>query len=278
MLGNTNDMINLTYGERTGACMRIGGQGEDLFNFCLENDNGFHISFNDPESGKLISRVSCYRNGNTLFMNELRNPLDKKYTSEDIQEAARLIAKDIIELTKDSKYPIQNVIAADAYAFGGCGENVNITPKKGISSRLYTDIKNDYAVIVATAGDGLTPLVYDENKVEKYDVGRAPIRKHERKTAGNAVVHIEVLDAFYDDVPIDQIEYEAKDVEIAYTGEDWYVGITKEGDIISYVQRNSRNPEIANKEMAKYELIIRQVLESKKIEESPEISGKGRAV
>ena len=30
--------INLTYGERTGACMRIGGAGRTLFDFCLENE------------------------------------------------------------------------------------------------------------------------------------------------------------------------------------------------------------------------------------------------
>ena len=33
--GNFSNPINLTYGERTGSCMRIGGQGEDLYQFCL---------------------------------------------------------------------------------------------------------------------------------------------------------------------------------------------------------------------------------------------------
>lgn len=32
-LGNFTDMINLTYGERTGSCMRIGGTGATLFDF-----------------------------------------------------------------------------------------------------------------------------------------------------------------------------------------------------------------------------------------------------
>ena len=278
LLGNTNDMINLTYGERTGACMRIGGVGVDLFKYCLGNDNGFHISFNDPETGKLISRISCFRNGNTLFMNELREPLDKRYTREDLHEACRLIGKEIIELTKNSKYPIQNVIAAAKEAFLNCGEKVDVTPKEGISERIYTDIDPNKAVIVATAGEGLSPFIYGEKKVEKYDVGRAPVRKHDNVTAGNAVAHIEALDNFYDNIPIDQIEYEIKDIEVAYTGEDWYVAITREGEVISYVQRNSRNPEIANKEMNKYELIVRQILENRELEETPEVSGKGRAM
>ena len=33
--------MNLTYGERTGACMRIGGAGKSLYNFCLKDENGF---------------------------------------------------------------------------------------------------------------------------------------------------------------------------------------------------------------------------------------------
>ena len=37
VVGNFSNIINLTYGERTGACMRIGGAGKSLFNFCLTN-------------------------------------------------------------------------------------------------------------------------------------------------------------------------------------------------------------------------------------------------
>ena len=32
--GNATNLVNLTLGERTGACMRIGGAGESLFEFC----------------------------------------------------------------------------------------------------------------------------------------------------------------------------------------------------------------------------------------------------
>ena len=56
-VGNTCDMMNLTYGERTGACMRIAGHADSLFNFCLSNENGFHVKFTDIK-GNLVSRVS----------------------------------------------------------------------------------------------------------------------------------------------------------------------------------------------------------------------------
>lgn len=65
-VGNFTNPINLTYGERTGACMRIKGAGADLFDFCLRNDAGFHIRFSTND-GRFVSRVSGFRVGNTVF-------------------------------------------------------------------------------------------------------------------------------------------------------------------------------------------------------------------
>ena len=70
-IGDITSTINLTYGERTGACMRIGGAGSSLFDFCLENENGFHVRLTNPITGNFISRVSGFRNGNTVVLNQL---------------------------------------------------------------------------------------------------------------------------------------------------------------------------------------------------------------
>ena len=51
---------------------------------CGKNENGFHMSFNDPLTGDLVSRVSCFRNGNTLFLNQLRYSLSIKYDEKDL--------------------------------------------------------------------------------------------------------------------------------------------------------------------------------------------------
>ena len=262
-LGNTNDPINLTYGERTGACMRIGGAGASLFNFCLGNENGFHISFNNPQTGNLISRVSCYRNGNTLFFNQVRNSLDKEYNNEMIRESCGLIAKRIIDLTKDSNYPIVNVVTSDSYAYGfiktidsGCDN-----PNKGFFPPFYTDI-NSAIVVVATANENgeLLPIELGPNKCEKYEVGRAPIREYNIEKASTAVSHIEVMDDFLSGVALDEIEVNKKDVSFAYVGEDWYVAATLDGEIINYVQRKSRNREQANQEMQKYLIVLQEAM------------------
>ena len=113
VVGNFTHPSNLTHGERTGACMRIGGAGKSLFDFCLEDDNGFHIRFVNPKTGKFVSRVSGFRNGNTVFLNELRFSEDSEYTNKDVVEACKLIARELIEVSKESELPIDNVVVTD---------------------------------------------------------------------------------------------------------------------------------------------------------------------
>ena len=257
IIGNTNDPINLTYGERTKSCMRIGGAGNSLFKFCLKNENGFHISFNDPETGELVSRVSCYRNGNTVFCNQVRESLSKKYSEKDIAEAATLIGKEIIELTRNSKHPVMNVVTSKSHVF----ENEKATnlhckiPNLGFFPTFYTDIDN-WAVVLAAREGSLSPVELGPNNCEKYEVGRSPVRKYYSDRAVDQVAHIETLDAFFGKTPLDEISVEKKDIKFAYVGEDWYIAITTSGKIINYVEKNSRNLGAAMAEMNRYLTII----------------------
>ena len=272
-LGNTNDPINLTYGERTKACMRIGGAGKTLFNFCLENENGFHISFNHPDTGEFISRVSCYRNGNTLFMNQLRFSTNKEYSNDMIKEACELIAQKIIELTKDSNYPIKNVLASDGFAFSDTATvHINCSnPKAGFEQDFYSDVHSN-VVVVATAKNNkeLLPIELGPDKSVKYEVGRSPIRKYISNDASIAVAHIEVLDSYLSGVSIDEIKIDKKAVLFAYVGEDWYVALTTDGQIINYIQKNSKNNSKANCEMEKYLVILQEHINDFDIENSDE--------
>ena len=73
IVGNRTNSFNICGGELSGSCMRIGGIGEGLFLFALMNNNWFHIRFEDPITHEYISRVTGFRNGNTLFLNQLRD-------------------------------------------------------------------------------------------------------------------------------------------------------------------------------------------------------------
>jgi hypothetical protein len=121
VLGNVTNMQNLTYGERTGACMRIGGIAKTLFNYCINNENGFHIRFSDPDTGAFISRVSCFRYGNTVFLNQLCSSTVNNYSDKDIIIACKQVAQEIIADSNDSEYPIDNVVVGKQGAMKDSG-------------------------------------------------------------------------------------------------------------------------------------------------------------
>ncbi len=260
MVGNTNDPINLTYGERTGACMRIGGAGRSLFDFCLTNENGFHMSFNDPLTGDLVSRVSCFRNGNTLFLNQLRYSLSIKYDEKDLIEACKILCKKIIEMTKDSKYPIENVVASNGYALRDKRTVDTHCPniKKGLPD-FYSDV-SEQAVIIETSNNGeLSEIRTNPNAAVRYPIGRAKVKTYHIKKANAAIKHIEALDMFYDGKSIDSIDVPNRNVSVAYVGEDWYIALLENGETISYIQRNSLNREAASKEMEEHIRLIESI-------------------
>ena len=81
--------INLTLGERTDACMRVYGHANSLLTFTCTNPKGFHIRF-ENEDGEFISRVTGYRLGNTVILNQLRLSLDNNITNADIENLKAL--------------------------------------------------------------------------------------------------------------------------------------------------------------------------------------------
>ncbi len=180
-VGNFTHPANITMGERTGACMRIGGAGETLFNFCLGNKNGFHIRFEDPETHEFISRISGFRNGNTVFLNQLRHSvLPKKYTDEDLIKFSQEVARILIELSKNSPCPIDNVVINGSYAM----ENTSLphldlgvpNVKEGFPS-FYSDVDSHAIVLATSAKDKpFVPVNLDKSRVPTYQPCRAKVQ------------------------------------------------------------------------------------------------------
>lgn len=189
IIGNRTNPANICHGERTGACMRIGGVGEGLFLKCITDKNWFHIRIEDPETHEYVSRVSCFRNGNTVYFNQLRNvPAGCKYTNSDLQEFIQEYAKMLIEQTKDSEYPIENVFINTGYAMENfkskngkvyhlgsdiqkeynINDVLNLQLRGGIN--IWTDVRNN-AVLLATTKEG-----------EKTDNGYAPLKNGPENT------------------------------------------------------------------------------------------------
>ena len=237
--GNFTHPSNLTHGERTGACMRIGGVGETLFQFAINNPNGFHIRFEDPETGKYISRVTGFRNGNTVFLNELRNSCDPdKYTDEHVIEACKKAAEMLIELSKNSSCPIENVVVHRAYATTHMPErNVSLNVKnikEGLPG-FYTDVDSHPIVLATTATDKpFTMVDLDNSKVPVYQPAREiPITYTNGAKASGKIIRIDSIKRMLEGENYEHIaplEFE-NGLTYAIVSDDWYIYVDAKGNV-----------------------------------------------
>ncbi len=272
IVGNFTDTSNLTHGERTGACMRIGGVGESLFQFCLKNPNGFHIRFEDPDTHEYISRVSGFRNGNTVFLNELRyscNP--DKYTNEDVVEACKQAANYLIELSKDSTCPIENVVISNQYAMGHTKntiQNLGVNNIKEGLSGFYSDVDKNAIVLATTATDGtFVPINFDKRNVPTYQPCRPKIRSLSHSplliNKINRVASIKTIleGTNYEDVS--KISF-PKGIIYGIVSDDWYIYVDRDKNIIyDYIPIDPR----AKEEMVQYIEVIQEMLAKNEIKD-----------
>ncbi len=243
IVGNFTNPCNLTHGERTGACMRIGGFGEGLFRFCLEDKNGFHIRFQDPETGEYISRVSGFRNGNTVFLNELRKSCNPYlYSDKDIVEACKRIAQLMIERSqedyeRDGWMPIDNVVLHDKYAADGLPtQNLGISNVREGLTLSYCDVGR-YAIVLATSRDdnALVPINFDKRNLPTYLPARDKVVEvHSMKEIVSYIRRIDSVQRLMAGENYEYLEFpilDEKEVRYGFANHDWYLYVDAIGVI-----------------------------------------------
>ena len=257
LIGNSTNMINLTYGERTGACLRIGGAFNDLFEFCLKDKNGFHIRFEDPETHKFISRVSGIRNGNTIFLNELRNSVDEKYNDEEIIDALNKACEDLVALSKDEKVPIENIVISSDYAMENY-ENQTIPGKleetKNPFYGLHFNItKNGDLVVLKTINEdnSLAPYKFGSEISKTYEPIRDELVSSKNSfEAINNYNKITIIDGIMKNIPLEEITINSpSNIIYGISGEDWAVVLDAKNNVFINTVENSRQKEKQNKEI-----------------------------
>lgn len=279
IVGDFKDPENLTLGERTGACMRIGGVGSELFDFCLTDEAGFHVRFKNPATDKLVSRVSGFVNGNTVFLNELRFSLDSTYTNENVIEACKKCSEMFILKSKQTGGPIQNVVIHNAYATSEMIdfkiENLGITNnKEGLHvSNFYSDIKTA-GIVLATERAPFVPIELGNEKAITYDVLRNPYQKlTEYNEIVSAVQHLQLMNYYIENNSVANFETtwspDSPEYLFAYVGDDWFISLKKTGDIEEAIVGEDERAKIefasAKKEFLKQiEPILQEI---KKVEE-----------
>lgn len=287
IVGNRTNTSNLCHGERTGACMRLNGVGEGLFLKCLTDKNWFHIRFEDPTTHEYISRVSGFRNGNTVYLNQLRCSGNKeKYLDTDLQEFIKIYADSLIEETKNSQYPVENVFINTSFAMEKYSDSTYFLGDKitdgyelgkyadyGMrkSQMIWTDVSNSaYLLATTDAGkklpNGYASIESGPEKVEIYKPIRDKIygiyfEEDNSLSARNIVCTIPYLVEKINQINALMELFNGKDyrydildiisvdkIKDGFVGPDWYVYINEEDNIIYGIMEN----EILDNQIACY--------------------------
>ena len=134
-LYDSQDETLLLSGLNTNACFRVDGNDNDFLHYCALNKNGFVIKITD-NFGNFIGRASGFRNGNSIYINQLRTIYDEggsgyegiyEKEQEEIIETFRKACNDIVEtsqLNKEEKDKIDFVFVTKSYAMSDIESNV----------------------------------------------------------------------------------------------------------------------------------------------------------
>ena len=129
---DATDETLLTTGLDTNACFRVCGNDNDFLHYCALDKNGFVIKLTDSD-GNFIGRASGFRNGNGVYINQLRTIYDKKssaYSSERdaIIKTFEQACNDIVEISQNNpneKTKIDFVVVTKSYTLDETKSNVD---------------------------------------------------------------------------------------------------------------------------------------------------------
>ena len=271
------DPINLTYGERTGACMRIGGSAEPLLKFCISNPSGFHIKFTDEEDN-FISRVSGFRVGNTIFLNELKCSVLDGYSDEDVVLACKTISKKIIDLSLNSTFPIDNVVISNRFALSSSTPDTCLSislAKDGYESPRYCDVNpNSCLLLTSSSKDPKVPFVpfkKNSSPLPVYQTKRITIKyTTDPKEINESIIRLNIINEILSGVPLDDVSLNVPNNEYlcAYIGEDFYVAIDQNSNPITYIMPMSNDKKRATTELNSSLKNLSHILKSESINNS----------
>lgn len=263
IVGNRAAPFNLTHGERTGACMRAYGYADNnknynqsMFEMMNTDSHCFHITFMDPDTNEYVSRVSGFRNGNTVFLNQLRHSVSDKYSDEDVIDACKKMAEKLIKISKNSEMPIDNVVASKSEALKN-NKTQHLSEcdiGKDVFSG-YRDVNQD-AVVLATIGENGKAVDVKLNKNQPiYECVRMPVVEYGGEIDNNKHINIQRIKVlkscvenkndkdYFKNADIDLLELEREYIHVIL-GQDFVVTIDKDYEIRYDLIKGDKRAEI----------------------------------
>lgn len=265
IVGNFTNPCNFSHGERVDSCMRIGGVGEQLYEFCMKNDNGFHIRYEDATTGKYLGKESCFRHGNSVFKSELSIVSEEAINAQYIINASCENSKDLIAESSVSDYPIENVFISARNGFENEPKaNLGVESIHEGWDYFYSSISKDNAVVQATTATDkpFVPVNFSEDNMPYYPPGRDEV-----KCLTNTDDMLNVINRIYavklalDGMPFEYISSNASGYLISLVNNienviyfvcnnDWYYCVCSDGRTYQdFIDKDKR----ALKELLEYE-------------------------
>lgn len=174
-----------------------------------------------------------------FFLNELRNSVCDGISDYDVLLACKEISQMLIDKSRESDYPIENVVAHNAYILGGTKTDVSFddTFIKGIDAPRYVDIRPDNCILLATAGAGGKVVPFDKKKpMESYPVLREKVRYTDNSLEIQTMIDkIKLLNKVLGDEDVSDFVYDTtSEYILAYIGEDFCIAINKNCEVETY--------------------------------------------
>ena len=147
----------LLAGINTDACFKVDGVDNDFLHYCLLDKNGFVIKIED-KNGNFIGRAGGFRNGNCVFINQLRTIYDRggsgylgNVESEQLEivDAFQQACRDMVNISQNNpmeKDKIDHVFVTQSYAFEEFDSNVSEDVREAIGNAPMVNNSRDWAM------------------------------------------------------------------------------------------------------------------------------------
>lgn len=152
---DSQDNSILISGINTDACFKIDGAANDFLHYCALDKNGFVIKITDL-FGNFIARAAGFRNGNCVFVNQLRTIYDQggnyycgKYDNEreEIIETFEKACLDIVNTSQrnsNEKEKIDFVFVTQSYSMEFRDPNIPFIVEEKIGSNPMDNDSDDW--------------------------------------------------------------------------------------------------------------------------------------
>lgn len=175
------DSSLITTGIKTNSCFSPNNTDNDFLHYCALDKNGFVIKITD-KADNFIARAAGVRNGNCIFINQLRTIYDKRnkvYEGPYIGETKEIInifkqaCDDFINKSKNSIDKIDFVFVNKAYILDELESNVDEDMKKYLTDNLIDITSDDFKKFTLDNKNLIEN--YDEDNYFTTDYGNYPI-------------------------------------------------------------------------------------------------------